>query len=92
MAKVKKESLESIKDQIPSALLQGEEEDLDRFIQLYANCGYVSSKIRKIFENKVISNEVTKKEDFEIPNWPYLRAFQDGYLKGIKEVLSYLPK
>ncbi|MFQ5786451.1 MAG: hypothetical protein ACE5H1_00570 [Thermodesulfobacteriota bacterium] len=84
--------MEEKRNNIPSILFEGEEEDIDNFIRLYYNCQYISDKIRKIFENKVIFNEMIKKEDFDSPSWPYLRAYQDGYIKGIKEVLSYLPK
>lgn len=75
---------------LPAKLIEGTE-NKEEFINRFNAFKEVAEKIRKIFDTKVYINRVTKKSDFDSPNWQYQRAWQDGRIEGIREVLKYLP-
>lgn len=74
---------------VPSNLLTGEK-NKEHFLVKWNGCKEITDKIIKIFDRKVYNNR-TKEEDFEVPNWPCKRAFQDGYNKAVEDFKKYLP-
>jgi hypothetical protein len=50
----------------------------------------VLDKLHKIVYNKVLDGEKVSVVDYDSPSWSHKQADQNGYLRGLREVLELL--
>ncbi len=65
-------------------------EEKQKFEEHVRNSTDLLDRLLTITKEKIYSIEVSKKEDYDSPGWPYKRADRDGQIKILRDFSNLL--
>jgi hypothetical protein len=52
----------------------------------------ILDRVREVISDRIEATSKTSATDYDVANWAYLRADQDGYIRALTDVLNLIKK